>query len=100
MEKSKKLFDETAKVFKVKLQKVNKIVADIYDQLDDIKSMYNLNASDLEDLEKVNNDLYKVNNEFNTIVGDLKNKTVPYSRRMKLELKPITSGTGGKIQFI
>lgn len=29
-----------------------------------------------------------------------KNKTVPYSRRMKLELKPITSGTGGKIQFI
>ena len=91
--KSKKLFDETAKVFKVKLQKVNKIVADIYDQLDDIKSMYNLNASDLEDLEKVNNDLYKVNNEFNTIVGDLKNKTVPYSK-LKERISVLSSNFG------
>ena len=78
--RSKKIFDETAKVFKVKLEKVNKIVADIYNQLDDIKSMYNLNASDLEDLEKVNSDLYKVNSEFNTIIGELKNKKVPYSK--------------------
>ena len=91
--KSKKLFDETAKVFKVKLQKVNKIVADIYDQLDDIKSMYNLNASDLEDLEKVNNDLYKVNNEFNTIVGDLKNKSVPYSK-LKERISVLSSNFG------
>lgn len=78
--KSKKLFDETAKVFKSKLQKVNKVVADIYRQLDDIKSMYNLGSDDLNDLEKLNSDLYQVNQEFNKIIGDLKDKKVPYSK--------------------
>ncbi len=81
MEKrAKKVFDETAKAFKVKLEKVNRIVTDIYNQLDDIKSMYNLNNDDLNDLELVNKDLYKANNEFNNIIGDLKNKKQPYSK--------------------
>lgn len=91
--KSKKLFDETAKVFKSKLQKVNKIVADIYSQLDDIKSMYNLNSSDLEDLGKLNNDLYKSNQEFNNIIGDLKNKVVPYSK-LKDRVAKLAKGFG------
>ena len=78
--KSKKEFDETAKTFKVKLQKVNKIVTDIYNQLDDIKSMYNLEEEDLADLEEVNKELYRVNNDFNGIIKDLKNKAFPYSK--------------------
>lgn len=78
--RSKKVFDETAKAFKIKLEKVNKVVTDIYDQLDDIKNMYDLNEEDLKDLEAVNKDLYKANNEFNTIIGDLKNKKSPYSK--------------------
>lgn len=78
--RSKKVFDETAKAFKIKLEKVNRIVTDIYDQLDDIKNMYDLNEEDLKDLEAVNKDLYKANNEFNTIIGDLKNKKSPYSK--------------------
>lgn len=81
MEKrSKKVFDETAKSFKIKLEKVNKIVTDIYEQLDDIKSMYDLNNEDLADLELINKDLFKANNEFNSIIGDLKNKVFPYSK--------------------
>ena len=78
--RSKKVFDETAKAFKIKLEKVNRVVTDIYDQLDDIKNMYDLNEEDLKDLEAVNKDLYKANNEFNTIIGDLKNKKSPYSK--------------------
>ena len=81
MEKrSKKVFDETAKSFKTKLQKVNNIVTDIYNQLDDIKNMYDLNDEDLNDLESVNKELFKANNEFNNIIGDLKNRTFPYSK--------------------
>ncbi len=57
---NKKIFDETAKTFKAKLQKVNKIVTDIYDQLDDIKSMYNLNAEDLNDFIKLIMNLIKL----------------------------------------
>lgn len=91
--KSKKIFDDTAKVFKAKLQKVNKIVTDIYSQLDDIKSMYNLGSNDLKDLEKVNGDLYNSNNEFNNIVGDLKNKKVPYSK-LKDRISKLASNFG------
>lgn len=78
--KSKKTFDDTAKTFKVKLQKVNKIVSDIYSQLDDIKSMYDLEPEDLSDLEQINKELFNVNNEFNSIINDLKDKKAPYSK--------------------
>lgn len=94
MEKrAKKVFDETAKVFKVKIEKVNKIVTDIYNQLDDIKSMYDLNSDDLADLESINKDLYKANSEFNSIIGDLKNKAFPYSK-LKDRIAKLASGFG------
>lgn len=77
--RSKKVFDEMAKSFKTKLIKVNDIVNSIYEQLDDIKKMYNLSHDDLTDLELVNSKLYDINNEFNILIGDLKNKKEPYS---------------------
>ena len=91
--KSKKLFDETAKMFKAKLQKVNKVVADIYRQLDDIKSMYDLGPNDLSDLERLNGDLYNVNQEFNKIIGELKDKKVPYSK-LKDEVGKLSNNFG------
>lgn len=91
--RSKKIFDETAKAFKIKLQKVNNIVTDIYDQLEDIKGMYNLTDDDLNDLEDVNRELYKTNNEFNSIIGDLKNKKEPYSK-LKNRIIRLSNGFG------
>lgn len=89
--RSKKVFDEIAKSFKVKLQKVNDIVTDIYNQLDDIKSMYNLTEEDLNDLESVNKELFDTNNEFNSIIKDLKNKTMPYSK-LKDRITKLSNG--------
>lgn len=91
--RAKKVFDETARSFKIKLEKVNKIVTDIYNQLDDIKNMYNLNSEDLNDLEAVNKDLYNANNEFNNIIGDLKNKKAPYSK-LKDRIAKLSSNFG------
>ena len=91
--RAKRSFDEIAKSFKQKLERVNKIVSDIYDQLDDIKSMYDLKDDDLKDLEIVNKDLYKVNNDFNNIIGDLKNKKEPYSK-LKDRVSKIANGFG------
>lgn len=90
---SKKVFDETARSFKVKLQKVNNIVTDIYEQLDDIKGMYDLTDDDLNDLEDVNKELYKTNNQFNSIIGDLKNKKYPYSK-LKNRIIKLSNGFG------
>lgn len=91
--RAKKVFDETARSFKIKLEKVNKIVTDIYNQLDDIKNMYNLNSEDLNDLEAVNKDLYNANSEFNNIIGDLKNKKSPYSK-LKDRISKLSSNFG------
>lgn len=91
--RAKKVFDETARSFKIKLEKVNKIVTDIYNQLDDIKNMYNLNSEDLNDLEAVNKDLYNANSEFNNIIGDLKNKKAPYSK-LKDRISKLSSNFG------
>ena len=89
--RSKKLFDEIARSFKHKLLKVNKIVVDIYNQLDDIKNMYDLNDDDLNDLEQVNKELYKTNSEYNNIIGELKNKTLPYSK-LKVKMEKLSKG--------
>ena len=63
--RSKKVFDETAQSFKTKLLSLNDTVNSIYEQLDDIKKMYNLSTDDLTDLELVNAKVYDLNNEFN-----------------------------------
>ncbi|MDD5979875.1 MAG: septation ring formation regulator EzrA [bacterium] len=77
--RSRKIFDEVAKSFREKLNKINKIVSDIYEQLDDIKSMYNLTSDDLEEFSLINKNLLEINNTYNNIIGDLKNKREPYS---------------------
>ena len=77
--RSKKIFDEEAKTFKNKISKINKIVTDIYEQLNDIKNMYNLSEDDLQELENVNKNLYEINKSYNIIVKDLKTKKEPYS---------------------
>ncbi len=77
--RARKVFDDIASLFKEKIVKVNKIITDIYNQLEDIKSMYNLDSDDLASLENFNKSLFEVNNEYNIIVGKLKNKEEPYS---------------------
>lgn len=77
--RSKKEFDTSCNTFKNRLVKVNKIVTDIYNQLDDIKGMYNLTSDDLNDLESVNKEVYNSNKEYNDIINSLKEKKDPYS---------------------
>ncbi len=77
--RSKRVFDELARTFKEKIIKVNKIVTDIYNQLDDIKGMYNLTTDDLNDLDNVNKKIYDTNNTFNNIIKSLKEQKEPYS---------------------
>ena len=77
--RARKTFDESAKIFRQKIIKVNKIVTDIYNQLDDIKNMYNLTEADLNDLETVNKEIFNTNNSFNDIIKSLKEHKEPYS---------------------
>lgn len=88
--RSKREFDTLANTFKNRLVKVNKIVTDIYNQLDDIKSMYNLTNDDLNDLDSVNKQVYNANREYNEIINSLKEKKDPYSI-LKEKVKDLSS---------
>ncbi len=81
--RSRKIFDETVKDFKDKILKINGIVSDVYLQIDDIKSMYNLSDHDLEYLQIIQKDLLDVNTNYNVVISDLKNQVKPYSKLKK-----------------
>lgn len=78
--RSKKVFDETSRTFKEKIIKINNIVSDVYGQLDDIKSMYKLSDNDLDYLRQIEKELLDVNNNYNMIIRELKDKKKPYSK--------------------
>ena len=45
---ARKTYEEKVVVFDNKLNKMNHVVNEIFDQIDDIKNIYNLNVDDLE----------------------------------------------------
>src|SRR5699024_4337671 len=51
---SRKVYEEMESDFSKKLAKTNKVVQEVYNQLDDIKSMYDLNDKDVETIHEVN----------------------------------------------
>ena len=82
--RAKKVFDETARSFKIKLEKVNKIVTDIYGQLDEIKSMYDLTDEDIKVIDEVNKRLEDINEEYKKALIDLNKKEISYSKILKI----------------
>ena len=81
---SRKKFEDENDLFAKKLEKVNKTVDDIYKQLDDIKSMYDLTDEDLRIIDDVNNHLKNINSEYKKAIKDLNKKEIPYSKIAKI----------------
>ena len=76
---SKKVYEEEKDAFAKKLEKTNQLVKDIYDQLDDIKSMYDLNDNDVEIIHEVNKILVVINDDYNKMLGKEESHATPYS---------------------
>lgn len=76
---SRKVYEEMEKDFSKKLEKTNKIVQEIYNQLDDIKSMYDLNDEDVEIIHTVNKILVIINDDYKKILAKVEAKSSPYS---------------------
>lgn len=76
---SRKVYEEMNTDFSKKLEKTNKVVSDIYNQLDDIKSMYDLNDSDLEIINEVNKVLVVINDDYKKVLGKVSSGSTPYS---------------------
>ena len=80
-EKSAKAkFDGLDEIFKEKSKKLDKIVKDIYAQLDDIKAMYHLNEKDLEIIDKLNLKLSVIIKDHKKLYRDIKKREDSYKK--------------------
>lgn len=86
---SKKVFNEMNKDFSRKISGNNKLVKDIYAQLDDIKNMYDLSDSDVEVINSVNKSLVVINDDYKKLLSKVETKSSPYSLLQK-ELEKLT----------
>lgn len=76
---SKKVYEEMEEDFGKKINKTNKIVDELYKQLDDIKNMYDLNEEDIKTIDEVNKTLVVINDDYKNMTGKVGAKDCPYS---------------------
>ena len=76
---SRKVYEEVSKDFSKRLEKTNKLVSDVYEQLDDIKKMYDLSDGDVEIIHEVNKILVMINDDYKKMVQKEEAKSCPYS---------------------
>lgn len=77
---SKDLFRQNIKDLGYRIDNINKVVRDIYLQIDDIKYNYNLSNSDINKFSLLNKNLEKINNDYKILVEQGKLKTFAYSK--------------------
>ena len=86
---SRKAYEEMEKDFSKKLEKTNKVVEEVYNQLDDIKNMYDLNDQDVETIHEVNKTLVVINDDYKKMLAKVEAKSSPYSMLQK-EVEDLT----------
>ena len=86
---SRKAYVEMEADFSKKLEKTNKVVQEVYNQLDDIKSMYDLNDRDVEIIHEVNKHLVVINDDYKKMISKVEAKSSPYSMVQK-EVEELT----------
>lgn len=76
---ARKSYEEIVVPFEKKLRKTNRIMKDIYNQLDDIKNMYDLSDDDLKELNQLKERLEIAINDYKELLRVKENKEKPYS---------------------
>lgn len=77
---SKDIFRENIKKLKKKLEGINKVVYDIYIQMDDIKSTYDLSDAEISKFNTINKALEKINEDYKVLFEHGKGRTFAYSK--------------------
>lgn len=77
---SKDIFKQNIKELGYHIDNINKVVRDIYLQIDDIKYNYNLSDSDINKFSLLSKNLEKVNKDYKILVDQGKMRTFAYSK--------------------
>ncbi|HHU55056.1 MAG TPA: hypothetical protein GXZ63_04480 [Mollicutes bacterium] len=83
------IYEENKNIFKNKLDKTNKLVNDIFIQLDDIKTEYNLSNDDIELLKDIRKKLKTLNKDYELLISHTSNNTFSFSKLIK-EIEVLT----------
>lgn len=79
----KKTYEETSVIFEKKLKKNNRLMTELFNQLDEIRAIYNLKPEEIEILEQVKNDVESLNNDYKVLNDHTGNNTFAYSKLTK-----------------
>lgn len=77
---SKDVFRENCKTLKYKLESINKVVYDIYIQMDDIKKTYDLKDEEINKFSVLNKGLEQINEDYKVLIEQSKMHTFAYSK--------------------
>ena len=80
---AKKEYEESKEIFDKKLEKTTGEVNDIYAQMDDIKSMYDLKDEEIKAIDIVNDKTIELNTEYKSMLKSSPRKKTPYSELNK-----------------
>lgn len=78
--KMRKEYETDSVSFSKKLEKTNRLVSDIYGQLDEIKNMYDLTDKDVEIIDNVNERLQNINKKFAKNRTEIEKRKLPFSK--------------------
>lgn len=78
--KMRKEYETDSVSFSKKLEKTNRLVTDIYGQLDEIKNMYDLTDKDVEIIDNVNERLQNINKKFAKNKTEIEKRKLPFSK--------------------
>lgn len=79
----RKVYEEAVINFKSKMLKINDIMNDLYNKIQDMKDYYNVSEKQIESLDQLNVELNNLNNDFKALYDTTKTKSFPYSKLNK-----------------
>jgi len=80
---SRKAYEEIESGFSKKIEKTNKVVSEVMEQLDSINNMYDMKEEDAEAIREENKALIVINDDYKKMLAKLENKSNPYSELHK-----------------
>lgn len=80
---NRSVYEEANATFVKKLKKNNHIISEMFNQLDEIRKIYDLTEKDINTLESVREELTNLNNDYKVLIEHTGNNTFAYSQLTK-----------------
>lgn len=76
-------YNDLSQQFNRKLNKINRLIEELFSQIDDIRSVYNLSDKEIESLVEVKEELRSLNSDYKILIDHTGNNTFAYSKLTK-----------------